>query len=381
MDYFKNYISEQISNSQFKNIPEYYQHRFIYAKDSLENISSNRNIDTPSYLNDLGVRKSNDPRISYLYYLEKGAINPVKLENFEEDIKNELSILAHFDAFILITGDFEGLYKITKKYIKKIEPNASYNLLIALGSLYAGVRDNYCINIFDHASQIANSQEDKVIAIHRKLAYIIKRLNDSSINIDQEFNIFSNELMKIDNKHNQQIYRALYNNLIALYYVHKKVDSNFIENTLIDAKLFIDGLLYKERSEADPSLLEQSKRYRGQINNNLAQIMIIKNRFGKANEILDENYEFMIQNAPDYSAESAYMLANSFYHLEDYQNTIRYSIIAREDFEKIGAITGRRNTDQLLISALYKNQELDEANNLYSQFKKESEWINENITG
>lgn len=186
--------------------------------------------------------------------------------------------------------------------------------------------------------------------------------------------------MKIDNKHNQQIYKALYNNLTALHYVHKKVDYNIIENTLIDAKLFIDGLLYKGKSEADPSLLEQSKRYRGQINNNLAQIMIIKNHFRKANEILNENYQFMIHNATDYTAEAAYMLVNSFYHLEDYKKTINYSFIARKGFEKIGAITGRRNTDQLFISALYKNQQMDEANDLYNQLKKESEWIDENIT-
>lgn len=41
---------------------------------------------------------------------------------------------------------------------------------------------------------------------------------------------------------------------------------------------------------------------------------------------------------------------------------------------------GRMNTDQLLIAALYKNQELNEANQLFKQLKKESEWIDENIT-
>lgn len=41
---------------------------------------------------------------------------------------------------------------------------------------------------------------------------------------------------------------------------------------------------------------------------------------------------------------------------------------------------GRMNTYQLLIAALYKNQELNKTNQLFKQLKKESEWIDENIT-
>lgn len=66
---------------------------------------------------------------------------------------------------------------------------------------------------------------------------------------------------------------------------------------------------------------------------------------------------------------------------KDYQKTIKYASIATKEFNKIGSVMGRMNTDQLLIAALYKNQELDEANQLFKQFKKESEWIDENITG
>lgn len=149
---------------------------------------------------------------------------------------------------------------------------------------------------------------------------------------------------------------------------------------LIDAKLFIDGLLYHGVSQANISLLEQAKRYRGQINNNLAQMMIMNDRLVESNDILYENYQFMIKNSPDYLAEAAYMLANSFYHLKDYQKTIKYAPIATKEFDKIRSVMGRMNTDQLLIAALYKNQVLDEANQLFNQFKKESEWIDENIT-
>lgn len=151
----------------------------------LEGTQTSRKIDTPSYLNDLGVRKSIDPRVSYLYYVQKNDILTFNIEKVEEDINSDLSIASYLDAFILITGDFEELYKVVKKNIKVIEYNASYQLLITLGSLYAGVQDNDCLNFFDDASQLANSQEDKVIAIHRKVAYIVKRLNKGTINIDQ----------------------------------------------------------------------------------------------------------------------------------------------------------------------------------------------------
>lgn len=134
------------------------------------------------------------------------------------------------------------------------------------------------------------------------------------------------------------------------------------------------------KTQKNISLLEQAKRYRGQINNNLAQMMIMNDRLVESNDILYENYQFMIKNSPDYLAEAAYMLANSFYHLKDYQKTIKYASIATKEFDKIGSVMGRMNTDQLLIAALYKNQELNEANQLFKQFKKESEWIDENIT-
>lgn len=106
----------------------------------------------------------------------------------------------------------------------------------------------------------------------------------------------------------------------------------------------------------------------------------MNDRLVESNDILYENYQFMIKNSPDYLAEVAYMLANSFYHLKDYQKTIKYASITTKEFDKIGSVMGRMNIDQLLIAALYKNQELNEANQSLKQFKKESEWINENIT-
>ena len=48
-------------------------------------------------------------------------------------------------------------------------------------------------------------------------------------------------------------------------------------------------------------------------------MMIMNDRLVESNDILYENYQFMIKNSPDYLAEVAYMLANSFYHLKDYQ--------------------------------------------------------------
>lgn len=66
---------------------------------------------------------------------------------------------------------------------------------------------------------------------------------------------------------------------------------------------------------------------------------------------------------------------------KDYQKTIKYASIATKEFNKIGSVMGRMNADELLISALYKNQELNKTNQLFKQFKKESEWIDENITG
>lgn len=41
---------------------------------------------------------------------------------------------------------------------------------------------------------------------------------------------------------------------------------------------------------------------------------------------------------------------------KDYQKTIKYASIATKEFNKIGSVMGRMNTDQLLIAALYKNQ-------------------------
>ena len=83
--------------------------------------------------------------------------------------------------------------------------------------------------------------------------------------------------------------------------------------------MIVDLKLCNRTSQANISLLEQAKRYRGQINNNLAQMMIMNDRLVESNDILYENYQFMIKNSPDYLAEVAYMLANSFYHLKDYQ--------------------------------------------------------------
>lgn len=381
MKNFHIYLKNLINSKSFNDFPIYFQKRIIYAERQLTTkVVKDRTIQTPSFLNDLGVRYFTDPKYIYHYLNEKGFLYFVNLNDIKEDIK-ELDIQylgLYIDAYFLVTGDYKTPYEEIKDRIDELDKIKNHKQLIFIASLFAALQDDTCENIFHLAYKVADNIEDKVATIHRISAYTIKRKSDSNTeNILNIQNLY-NEIRSIENEGSKQIYTALANNLLALLITQSGIsDMNIltIKSLLQNGVTLIDTQINGNNFAVSQKLLDQSKRYRGQIQINYAQLLLAKKEYFEAKVLLEENLSFTQKYATDYVPEALALYAQSLYLNKEYTQSLIYAKDATTKNIEIGAFTAAKNIHKIVISSLTKLGNIQEAEEELKKYNKLGERI------
>lgn len=373
--FLSNYISEILKSSNYHEIPDFMKHRLHYAYDQLqEKKSLKRTIDSPTYLNDLGVRKAKSPEIGFEILKKICNIKFLTFDQLNTDINtiNEEFLDIYLDSYILISGDFPNIYKALKLIEHKLIKIKNYKTLIFIASAYAAELDDKSIIFFNLAYENTTDDEKKVVAIHRKAAFLIKRTqkhNDTLLVLQQLVSLIE----KISISWKRQIYMALANNLYALELVHSglnDLNKSSIIYFLLNAKCLIDSLPAFKGYDKSNELIDEAMRYRSQVEMNYAQILIDNKQISESVEVLKSNLKYVSINSKDYLPEAESTLGYAYYLNKDYVSSIDILEKSLKHYKKIGALYEENEVTQNLIAALYKNGNIDASKKLFINSKK-----------
>lgn len=275
---------------------------------------------------------------------------------------------SYLDAYILITGDYDLAYKALNKADISFENVTNYTALINIGSTFAAELDSKCLEFFESAYSVTNNVENKVVALHRQAAYLVKRSSDTSA-ATKKLHELVEQISVISVGWRRQIYMALANNLFALLIVKQglnKVNVATITYLLMGAETLVDSLPEFNNYDRDNSLIQQSQRYRSQIEMNYAQILIDSHQLPLAIKVLSNNLKHVSVEAPDYLCEAFATLGYAYYLKQDYPASISNLQQALREYSKQGALHEAANTKEILIAAMFKNGDTECAGKLFN---------------
>ena len=361
--YLYKYLSNIYKNF---NLMPFYKERIEFALLQLEyNLTFERTIASPHSLNDLGIRKDDNP--SKVFYTLKNNFHfpEININQLEVDIFNlsEDRLGIFLDSYFLTIGDYSLIEAPIIHKLKNIDKLTSFESGIFISSLLASLNNNKCIDFFKRTGKLSTKLVDKITTQHRLCAYYIKRIKDND-GISKEMSILKKYILALTNNYEKCIYLALYNNLYALQLLECSVESAVIEALLDDAILMID--LCKEKLSNNKKRIDYAMRYKSQIVINKAQLYVFRNDYSNAIEIMLENIKEIKYYAPDYLAECYATIAYIYYLLEDYGNAIDFGKQAITLYLDIGSLTKAKIVRDILVSAYYKYGNETYAEKLYN---------------
>lgn len=367
---YEKYLRKIKINQAFNNLPRYLK---IRVRDALNQLNSKtfieRSISSPAYLNDLGVRKSNSPMISYKLLQKKCSVGPFALQDLLEDISSisKDSLGSFLDSYILVTGDYEAIYQAMNDLQIDFKKISDYRTLINIGSTFAAHLDHRAVNFFAQAALVTSNIEKQIVALHRQAAYLIKR-SDNTTTALEKLNELINLIAKVPTNWKRQIYTALADNLYALLIVQKgltQTNISTITYLLMNAESLVDSLPEFKKYDSNDPLIQQAGRYRSQVEMNYAQILIDSNKITQAIKVLSNNLTLVISSSPDYMAEASATLGYAYFLNGEFSKSICHLKDALQEFNRIGALSEAKVTQENLIAALYRNGSVNEANKLF----------------
>lgn len=358
---FENYINsielQAVTNSI--EIPEYYQTRLDIAKDRITNTESSKSfrpVSAPAFLNDLGVRKFDDPSMSFLDILKKVKFDPFSHAALYRDLDSlsgsELG--RYLDAYILVTGDYDRLYEWAVKNIEGLFNTGSYSTLIYLGGLFAAEKDDRATKFFDQAMDSDEIIERKIVALHRKIAYLVKRTDTDP---SPYFFDMLTLIERIPSVVNRNVYYALSDNLYALVATKQGAPKQFIYQLLFSAESLIDSFLALQTNNEMVELVSEAKRYRGQVEINLANILFYDGKINESLNTLASNLKYAEKENQDYVPEANATYAYILYKTgvsTNLDESVKFAKRAVKEYEQIGALHSANNARKTLIAGLYK---------------------------
>ncbi|MCF6166316.1 Hypothetical protein LROSL1_2314 [Furfurilactobacillus rossiae] len=369
-----NFIQSVMGVTDFDETPKYFQARINLANEEfLQNVHLPRTIKAPAILNDLGVRKAESPLEAYRYVRKMHNSLPENLDyilqaDFPKIDLDTVSI--YLDMYVLISGDFDGAYTETLKRIPELLKLTDYRSLILVGSLFAAESDAHAVDFFDLASNNTDRVEQRIVALHRKEAYLLKRTENwknSLVGFDQ----LLGGIDQLPSGWRKNVYMALADNLYALYIVMQNSKDSLVtaKYLLTNAGILIDELSKIDGYDPNDQLADEAYRYRSQVEMNMAQLLVEQHKKSDALLLLQSNAQFVQKYSPNYEAEAQATLGYLYYLNDKYASAVSSYQNAIAQYESDGAFHESEHVKKLLIAAFYKNGQKTQAEKMYSEIK------------
>ena len=354
--------------------------RINMAKNVINGIYDNkRTIQTPEYLTDFGLRKTDSPRLFIEASCEK--LNkrlPTDSELKEELLSLDINNLGDWiDMVVLVLGKYDICYEVLKARIDNISSLSIANL-IKMATL-CGIENDpqRAIKLFEIALKKCKDTETREVISHRINVTLLKRQK----NIDMFFTQTNN--MVTDIMYNPTFSKmvALLDNLVGLQLVlpNQKDHSRKLilaRLLLANAKLLLNEALsnYNHVDEHLPELV----RYYSQIAINQVQIELELNNLNLAESIILKDIELVKKYNSEYLSEALSSLAYVYYAERNFQSAVNTVIKAIHEHIKIGNIVGINESKKLLIVAMYKLGKQDCAQKLLNSMTSDPTGMSEN---
>lgn len=263
-----------------------------------------RSIAAPYYLNDLGVRRFEDPKIFFSEHVEL-----FELHSFFDTQQSAVLLTSApvselaplFDALVLLAGDYQLVDDMVRLRFADISNSSDYTLLICSGVVLASRSSLECRTLFDSAIGSASNEIDVFMAKHRLAAAEIKRLGGVERGIstldeadrDLDSSFVRGRMVAGD----RSALLAVSANLRALALLNLGLDSEAADEAVRSRSLSTHQGLVR----VDPGA---SARYASQESINVAQMKIAAGELSGALEVLRENVYFSESFCSDYLSEA-----------------------------------------------------------------------------
>lgn len=314
---------------------------------------SERTIDIPYALNDLGVRRFDSMRdFAYLNSERIGIPLPTTRELIIEAANEPRSKLAHFfDAVVLLTGDYGALEKVVQTRGSEIMANHDFELLIYSGTVLAAIDTAQAVRYYKTAEKCAPNMISRVTALHRAAVTQLKRAKDYGAARAQMQEMLDIPLESLNDK---LIAVALIDNLYCLLLTLEDFDKELFASELLiqNAHLMTKCIISNEKVSSKKK--SQAARYRSQIAINHAQLLVHRKDFSGAVKILLNNLDATAQDASEYICEAQGCLAYAYYLADEWENSIHTAKEAIRAYSAIGDLKGLRTTREILVGAYEK---------------------------
>jgi len=372
---FMSYLVNVKASENFDILPTFLRLR---VEDAIKQLNSpafiDRSISSPTYLNDLGVRKSKSPAMGYEILKSICSFGDFSFQDLLSDLCTiEVNSIGSFlDAYVLITGNYHFAYEGLKKSDVSFDKITDYTTLINIGSAFAAELDFKALDFFKEAGAVTESIENKVVALHRQAAYLIKRSNDKTKSVEKLRELVQ-QISEIPEGWRRQIYMALADNLYALLIVKSgmsEVNVTTIIYFLMNAETLVDSLPEFENYSDTDALVQQAQRYRSQIEMNYAQILIDNHQLEKAIDVLSRNLDHVSMTAKDYLCEAFATLGYAYYLNKDFTASISNLQDALGEYNRQGALHEAEEAKKILIAATFKSGDVTSAGDLFKTLTK-----------
>ena len=363
--YLKSYLKDNKALFEKKWLL-FFIHRVNYSISILSHKKSIRKVDTPSYLNDLGLRKFKEQNNIYNSLVNKNILTKINIKKLDLEFKNlpVNDIAIWLDAFALCIGNYDLLYDFIQKRYSEILNSEKYDLLIYSGTIMGIFEDNRAIDLFNSAIKSTDNKENQAIALHRELVFRIKRMKGGN-SILQKFNELFLKVNELGPLERLRV-MALADNLYGLYVIEEEIDyevkNNFASTILNNAQILLKQYV---SIATDKVKIDEAYRYLSQVNINQAQLMVGVNNFEAAEKILVKNLSFASKFATDYIPEARAALSYVYYLENKLDLSIANAKKAINEFDHLGFYESSNTVKQILVAAYYKSNKESEAKKVW----------------
>lgn len=340
--YLEDKLIELMESNKFCEFPIAFRKRVDYCFNLIRGGTlTERGVDLPYYLNDLGVRKLSSPRLLYEKIFKTNSIEMWQYDKIAEDLEIvEITKLADLlEGVFLVIGDYELLRSIINKRYSEILNSKDYWLLSYSATVLAVFGDASSFNLYKKAMEIEEmSLYDRLVAGIRICVASVKRLDDKRRFEKTLSSIVG--LMDGLSSIERLTVLLLLNNLYGLYAVKfcedggNKYSSGITYLTNETALTISDVLLTK--FDLDLLRFDMIARYRNQVVLNKSQLMVFSGDVSTAIEFLENNLEFTQQNCQSYIPELLGALGYVCFLDKQYAKALKYLAEGAELYYKIG---------------------------------------------
>ncbi|EJZ82432.1 hypothetical protein [Corynebacterium otitidis] len=317
-----------------------------------------RDLASPHYLTDTGVRRAPEAKLFWNLILEHFAIEDrVRSEELCRQAADESSqgIVGLIDDISLTIGDYQLMYRIVASALPRLAAPSDSYAATAVGMVLATAGDDRCADFFDTAS-VEQHPVDKAMNLVRLAAYCIKRKKAyprSQAALERAVGILDDSERSIKPAERHGCLASVYNlaSLLALHTDGPMESARSLEAALDHAR---EAVMYPDRRS-------ENARYGIQIFCNLAQLHCLREEYEETHKAILDNGTVFLEHAPEYRTEVDSCLAYINYLDGHFTDATRHAREAIRSIARQASPLRLAATRKVLIGSLIRLERTHDA--------------------